>query len=107
MFSLILTTIITSLPLRTKNILPNDPNKKIKLIIYYNKFKTSTLVIKNNSSPSIGVLQKKKKKNNVIYHFKCPLKDCISENNIYIYIYIYIYWFNLNYPIEETYSAPF
>ena len=39
-----------------KNILPTDPNKKIKLIIYYNKFKTSNLVIRNNSSPSIGVL---------------------------------------------------
>ena len=41
-----------------KNILPTDPNKKIKLIMYYNKFKTSNLVIRNNSSPSIGVLQK-------------------------------------------------
>ena len=30
-----------------KNILPTDPNKKIKLIIYY-KFKTSNLVIRNN-----------------------------------------------------------
>ena len=30
--------------------------KKKKLILYYNKFKTSNLVIKNNS-PSIGVLQ--------------------------------------------------
>ena len=59
------------------NILPTDPNKKIKLIIYYNKFKTSNLVIKNNSSPSIGVLQK----TNVIYQFKCPLGDCISDNN--------------------------
>ena len=27
-----------------RNILPIDPNKKIKLIIYYNKFKTSNLV---------------------------------------------------------------
>ena len=26
-----------------KNILPTDPNKKIKLVIYYNKFKTSNL----------------------------------------------------------------
>ena len=43
-----------------KNILHTDPNKKIKLIIYYNKFKTSNLVIRNNSFPSIGVLQKKK-----------------------------------------------
>ena len=54
---------------------------KIKLIIYYNKFKTSNLVINNNSSPLIGVLQK----TNIIYQFKCPLGDCISENNnIYI-----------------------
>ena len=66
-----------------KNILPTDPNKKIKLIICYDKFKTSNLVIKNNYFPSIGVLQKKK--NNVIYQFKYPLGDCISENdNIYV-----------------------
>ena len=65
-----------------RNILLTDPNKKIKLIIYY-KFKTSNLVIRNNSSPSIGVLQKKK--NNVLYKFKCPLGDCISDNNnIYV-----------------------
>ena len=63
------------------NILPTDPNKKIKLIIYYNKFKTSNLVIRNNSSPLIGVLQK----TNIIYKFKCPLGDCISDNNnIYV-----------------------
>ena len=37
-----------------RNMLPTDPNKKIKLIIYYNN-----LVIRNNSSPLIGVLQKK------------------------------------------------
>ena len=79
-----------------KNILLTDPNKKIKLVIYYNKFKTSNLVIRNNSSPSIGVLQK----TNVIYKFKCPLGDCISDNNN-------ICWFNLNYPVEETYNAPF
>ena len=42
-----------------RNILPIDPNKKIKLIIHDIEFKTSNLVIKNNSSPSIGVLQKK------------------------------------------------
>ena len=63
-----------------KNILPTDPNKKIKLVIYYNKFKTSNLVIRNNSSLSIGVLQK----TNGIYQFKCPLGGCISDNNIYV-----------------------
>ena len=40
-----------------RNILSTDPNEKIKLTIYYNKFKTSNLVVKKNSSPSIGVLQ--------------------------------------------------
>ena len=39
------------------------------------------MVIRNNSSPSIGVLQK----TNVIYQFKCPLGDCIYDNNnIYV-----------------------
>ena len=41
-----------------RNILPTEPNEKIKLIIFYDRFKTSNLVINNNSSPSIGVLQK-------------------------------------------------
>ena len=34
-----------------RNIFPTDPNEKIKLIIYYKKFKTSNLVISSNSSP--------------------------------------------------------
>ena len=53
----------------------------MKLIIWYDKFKTTNLVIKNNSSPLIGALQK----NNAIYQFKCPSGDYISENNnIYV-----------------------
>ena len=72
-----------------RNIFPTDPNKKIKLIIYYNKFRTSNLVIYNNSIPSIGVLQK----TNVIYQFKYILGNCVSENN------------SLNYPIETIHSA--
>ena len=63
-----------------RNVLPTDPDKKIKLI-YSNKFKTSSLVINNDSSPSIRVLQKQ----TFIYQFKCPLGDRISENNnIYV-----------------------
>ena len=42
-----------------RNILPSDFNKKIKLIIYYNRFKTSNLVINNNSFCSMGILQRK------------------------------------------------
>ena len=65
-----------------RNLLHTDPNKKKqKLIIYYYKFKTSNLVISNNSSPSIGVLQK----TNIVYQFKYSLGDCIAENNcIYV-----------------------
>ena len=66
-----------------RNILPTDPNKQIKLI-YDNKFKTSNFVIRNNSSPSIGASQK----TNVIYKFKCPLGDCISDNNHIVMMYI-------------------
>ena len=65
----------------TKTYSPLILIKKIKHI-YYNKFKTSNLVIRNNSTPSIGVLQK----TNVIYKIKCPLGDCISDNNNNIYV---------------------
>ena len=68
-----------------RNILPTNPNKKTKLIIYYNTFKTSTLVIKNIPLPRLGFCKKNKKKNNVIYQFKCLLEDCMSDNNnIYV-----------------------
>ena len=60
-----------------RNILPTDPNKKIKLMVYNNKFKTSNLVINNNFSTLIGVLQKI----NIVYQFKCILGDCITEND--------------------------
>ena len=64
-----------------RNILSTDPYKKIKLIIHHNNFENSNLVIRNNSSPSPGVLQK----NKVIYKYECPLGDCISDNNnIYV-----------------------
>ena len=52
-----------------KNILLTDPNKKIKLFIYHNELKSLILVIKNNSSPSVGVLLKTK----FIYQYKCAL----------------------------------
>ena len=37
-----------------RNILPTDPYKIIKLIIYYDKFKTSNLFSKDNSSWSFA-----------------------------------------------------
>ena len=63
-----------------RNIFPTDPNKKVKLI-YYKHFKTSKLVINNNSYLLIGVLQK----TNVKYQCKCSLGDGTPEsNNIYV-----------------------
>ena len=54
-----------------RNIPGTEPNKNNK--IYYGKFKTSNLVIKNNSSSSIGVPPPKK----VINQYKCT-------NDIYV-----------------------
>ena len=42
--------------------------KKIRIIIYYNKFKTSNLIISNNSSSPTELLDRI----NVVYMFKCP-----------------------------------
>ena len=41
-----------------RNILPTDLNKKIKLFKNYNEFKTTNLIINNNSFQLIGVLKK-------------------------------------------------
>ena len=40
-----------------KNVLPTDSTKKVRLIIYY-KFKTSNLIISNNTSSSTKLLDK-------------------------------------------------
>ena len=65
-----------------KNVLLTDPTKKIKLIIYYNKLKTSNLIISYNTSPSSDLLDR----TNIVYMFKCPLGDCVSKkkNNVYV-----------------------
>ena len=59
---------------------PTDPIKKVRLIIYYKKFKTSNLIISNNTSPSIGLFNR----STVVYLFKCPLGDCVTkEDSVY------------------------
>ena len=61
--------------------LPIIPKKKKILIIYYYKFKTATLIISNNSSPSTELLDR----TNVAYIFTCPLGDCVfKENNTFV-----------------------
>lgn len=42
---------------------PLNPEKKIKLIIYYTKFNKTNLIIRNDSSPPTSVLEK----TNIVY----------------------------------------
>ena len=56
--------------------------KQIKLIIYYIKFKTSNLIVKNNTNfAKIHLYQ-----TNVVYKFICPFCECLpkNKNNSYI-----------------------
>ena len=53
----------------------------IRTNIYYNKFKTSNLIISYNSCHSTELLDK----TNVVYTFKCLLGDYVSnENKTYV-----------------------
>ena len=64
-----------------KNVLPTNHTKKVRLIIYDNKFKTSNLIMSNKSSSSTELVDR----TNVICMFKCSLTDCVSiENNMYV-----------------------
>ena len=66
-----------------KKIIQNNVTEnKVKLIIYYTKFKTTNLVTCNNSSPQTSRLNK----TNVVYKFKCSLEDCClpKHENTYI-----------------------
>ena len=53
-----------------------DPEKKLRFIIYYRKFRTTNLIIKNNSSPKPKSLQE----TSVIYQFICPMGICNPLN---------------------------
>ena len=67
--------------LTPKNVLQPIPTKKVRLILYYNKFTTSKLIISNNTSPSTELLDRI----NVVYMFKCPRGDYVSkENSVYV-----------------------
>ena len=64
-----------------KIVLPTDSTKKVWLIIYYNKFKTSILIISNNTSPATELLDR----TNIVYMFKCPLGGYVTkENRVYV-----------------------
>ena len=57
-------------------------NKKIKFIIYCTKFKTSNLIVKNNTnSTNIHLNQ-----TNVVDKFICSFRECLPENKNNCYI---------------------
>ena len=60
-----------------QNISPVEENSKIRVIIYYNKFKTANLVLCNNPSKN----QNKVAQTNVVYEFTCPFGNSNSCNN--------------------------
>ena len=57
--------------------IPTNYNDKIRFIICYKRFKTLNVVDNNNSFPHKNIMDKK---NKVIYQFKYPLGECISDN---------------------------
>ena len=60
-----------------RNCIPSDPQRRLKLIIYYRSPRTSNLVMMNNLSKDTSILKAK----NVVYEFKCPIGDCARRQN--------------------------
>ena len=56
--------------------------KQIELIIYYTKFKTPNLIVKNNTNSAKILLNQ----TNVVHKFVCPYWECLpkNKNNSYI-----------------------
>ena len=65
-----------------KHIKPIKNQKQIKLIIYYTKFKTSILIVKNNTNSTKIHLNQA----NVVYKFICSFQECLQKNKNYSYI---------------------
>ncbi|XP_050699344.1 uncharacterized protein LOC126986892 [Eriocheir sinensis] len=63
-----------------RNVKPSDPNKQVKLVIYYTTKKTSHLLLKNTPSKEIESLQK----SHVIYRFTCNQGNCEVLSSTYV-----------------------
>ena len=63
-----------------RNIKPSDPDKQLKLIIFYKTKKTSHLLLKNNPHNEKESLQK----SHVIYRFTCNQGNCEVLPSTYI-----------------------
>lgn len=62
--------------IKHRYIKPVDKNKYIRFIIYYKKFKTNSLAIKNNISQTSNLLYK----TNVVYEYTCLLRESFIVN---------------------------
>ena len=67
-----------------RRIKPTEPQKQIKFIIYYSKFKKSNLIVKKRTNSPKTLLNQ----TNVAYKFTCQFRECLSENNITANAYI-------------------
>ena len=65
-----------------RHIKPIKKQKQIKLIIYYIKFKTSDIIVKNNTNSAKIRLNQ----TNVVYKFKCTFRECLLKGENYSYI---------------------
>ena len=63
-----------------RHIKPIEKQKQIKLIIHYTKFKTSDLIVKNNTNSAKILLNQ----TNVVYKFICPFREFLLKKNSYI-----------------------
>ena len=87
-----------------RHIKPTEPQKQIKFIIYYTKFKISNIIVKNNKLQPLT-------QTNVVYKFTCLFRECFSDNNITPYTYIrhttttlsrrFTYYFSDTNPIKQ------
>ena len=57
-----------------RHLKPIEKQKQIKLTIYYTKFKTSKLIVKNNTNSVKMYL----KQTNVVYKFICPFQNSFT-----------------------------
>ena len=62
-----------------QNATPASDNGKLNLIIYYRKFKTENILIRNSPRRSRNT-----SKTNVIYTFTCPIGSCALDTTQYI-----------------------
>ena len=60
------------------NISTTEPETHIRIIIYYRKFKTSNLLVRNSPPPPSPTGQ-----SNVVYKFTCPLRACSSKDDAF------------------------